>query len=212
MTDRTWTLHDLDAMARAVVSNNRTWWPAGDREDHYAAAWHGIVEHLYSATTPPTRAELMEAGRRTLATEVRDTIRHRGARRDATNNGARHAAYWDWAGRAVPSPEAAIVDRTALYQILPTLTPGQRDALIALATAGDYAAAAELLGSSEAALKSQLMHGRRRFRALWHEGETPSAHWGVDRRAGTHRGTVGQGSAIQRIRRRARRSASDEAA
>lgn len=206
MTPQTWTLRDFDHMARAVVAHNRAWWPAGDRADQYAAAWHGIVEHLYASTAPPTRGELMEAGRRALVAEVRDSMRHRGARRDTTNNGARYAAYWDWAGRATPSPENAVVDRIALYEILPALTPGQQEALIALASAGDYATAAGLLGVSEAGLKSQLMLGRRRFRALWHEGEEPSAHWGVDRRAGTVRGTVGHGSAVARIRRRARNS------
>jgi DNA-directed RNA polymerase specialized sigma24 family protein len=181
--------------------------PSGDRQDQHADAWHGIVEHLYRSTSPPPRVELLVSGRRALVAEVRDTMRHRGMRRDATNNGARYAAYWEWAGRAVPSPEAAIVERTALYQILSTLTPGQQDALVALASAGDYATAAEFLGVSEGGLKSQLMHGRRRFRALWHEGETPSKHWGVDRRAGAVRGTVGHGSAISRIRRRARDAA-----
>jgi hypothetical protein len=41
-----WTLDALDRLARTVVSNNRAWWPAGDRDDLYAAAWHGIVERL----------------------------------------------------------------------------------------------------------------------------------------------------------------------
>lgn len=206
MTNR-WTLHDLNDMARSVVAHNRAWWPAGDRGDQYAAAWHGIVEHLYSATMAPTRGELMEAGRRALVAEVRDTMRHRGQRRDGTNNGARYAAYWEWAGRAVPSPENALVEHAALYQILPTLTAGQQEAVIALASAGTYADAAALLGVSEAGLKSQLMKGRRRFRELWHEGEAPSGHWGTDRRAGPTRATVGQGSALGRIRRRARTKA-----
>lgn len=201
-----WTLHALDQLARAVVSNNRTWWPAGDRDDLYAAAWHGIVEHLYAYASeqPPSRIDLMEAGRRALAEDVRATLRHHGARRDSSNTGARYAMYWQWAGRAVPSPEGTIVERIALYQILPMLTPGQRAAIEALAAAGDYGEAARLLGVSETGLKSQLMHGRRRFRQWWHEGETPSAHWGCDRRAGTVRGTVGNGSAVARLRRRAR--------
>lgn len=198
-----WTLAGLDRLARAVVSNNRSWWPAGDRDDLYAAAWHGIVEHLYAADEEPSRFDLMTAGRRALDADVRNTMRHRGTRRDATNNGARYAMYWQWAGRAVPSPETAIVEKTALRQILPALSPGQRDALLTLAVAGDYGEAARLVGGSEDLLKSRLSRGRRRFRMLWHEGETPSAHWGCDRRAGRRRGTVGDGSAVARIRRRA---------
>lgn len=199
-----WTLADLDRLARTVVSNNSAWWPAGDRDDQYAAAWHGIVEHLYTADEEPTRIDLMEAGRRALVQDVRAAMRHHGARRDTTNNGARYAVYWTWAGRAIPSPEHGIVERLALWQILGTLTPGQLAAVEALAAAGDYEEAARLVGTSESGLKSQLMKGRRRFRELWHEGETPSGHWGCDRRAGAARGTVGNGSAVARIRRRAR--------
>ncbi|MGW5408985.1 hypothetical protein [Streptomyces spiralis] len=208
---RGYTLRDLDALARSVVMNNRTWWPAGDRDDLHAAAWHGIVEHLCSTDEPPTRRDLLEAGRQALADDVRAAMRHHGARRDTSNTGARYAMYWEWAGRAVPSPEHGIVERIALEQILPALTAGQRAAIEALAAAGDYDQAARIVGSVTG-LKSQLMKGRRRFRELWHEGETPSAHWGCDRRAGKVRGTVGKGdSAITRLRRR-QRAASRKAA
>ena len=77
---------------------------------------------------------------------------------------------------------------------------------------GDYDQAAQLFGSVTG-LKSQLMHGRRRFRALWHEGEAPSAHWGCDRRAGSTRGTVGKGeSAVYNLRRRQRAAARKQTA
>lgn len=199
-----YTMRDLDAFARSVVMNNRAWWPAGDRDDLYAAAWHGIVERLCAADEAPTRRDLLEAGRQALAADVKATMRHHGARRDTSNNGARYAMYWEWAGRAAPSPESGIVERLALAQILATLTAGQRRALETLAAAGDYDQAAQLFGSITG-LKSQLMHGRRRFRALWHEGETPSAHWGCDWRAGATRGTVGKGeSAVYNLRRRQR--------
>lgn len=207
-----WTLAALDRLARTVVSNNRAWWPAGDRDDLYAAAWHGIVEHLYTADTEPRRTELMEAGRRALGQDVKDNMRHHGARRDTSNNGLKYAMYWEWAGRAVPSPENDIVERLALAQILPALTAGQRQAVEVLAATGDYDRAAQLIGSPTS-LKSQLMKGRRRFRELWHEGEVPSGHWGCDRRAGATAGTVGKGgSAVTRMRRRTRDAARREAA
>lgn len=199
-----WTLAELDRLARAVVSNNCTWWPAGDREDLYAAAWHGIVEHLYTSSTEPRRSELMEAGRQALAVDVRDTMRHHGARRDGSNSGQKYAMYWEWAGRTTPSPEAGIVERLALAQILPALTEGQLAAIHALAATGDYAEAARLVGSATG-LKSQLMKGRRRFRALWHEGETPSSPWGTDRRAGSTSAELSSGEpALNRMRRRNR--------
>lgn len=208
-----WTLRAIDRLARAVVSNNRTWWPAGDRDDLYAAAWHGIVEHLYSADELPSRTDLMEAGRTALAQDVKATMRHHGARTDGTNNGQKYAMYWQWAGRTAPSPERGIVERVALEQILRALTPRQREAFAALAAAGDYAEAASMLGIADQTFRSLLGRARGSFRELWHEWETPSAHWGCDRRAGTVRGTVGKGeSAVYNLRRRNRNQAKREAA
>lgn len=200
-----WTLATLDRLARSVVSNNRTWWPAGDREDLYAAAWHGIVEHLYSAEDVPTRIALMEAGRTALTEDVKATMRHHGARRDTSNNGLKFSMYWEWAGRATPSAEAGIVDRLALNQILQVLPPRQQAAFTALAATSDYYASAQLLGIKSQTFRSLLGRGRAGFRELWHEGETPSAQWGCDRRAGTTKDTTGVGeSAISRLRRRNR--------
>lgn len=200
-----WTLHTLDQLARAVVNNNRTWWPAGDRDDQYAAAWHGIVEHLYTCDVEPRRSELMEAGRNALANDVRDTMRHHGARRDSSNTGQKHAMYWEWAGRAVPSPENGIVELLALDQILTALTPRQRQAFHTLAATGSYAEAARLLDIEPQTFRSLLGRARGAFRELWHEGEVPSRPWGCDRRAGSTADELSSGdSALNRMRRRAR--------
>lgn len=208
-----YTMRDLDAHARSVVMNNRTWWPAGDRDDLYTAAWHGIVEHLCTVDEPPTRRDLLEAGRRALVRDVKEVMQLHGARRDSSNNGARYAMYWQWAGRVTPSPEAGIVERAALEQILSALTPRQRQAFTALAAAGDYADAAELLDIADQTFRALLGRARGAFRDLWHEGEAPSAHWGCDRRAGTVRGTVGKGeSAVSNLRRRQRAAARKKAA
>lgn len=201
------TMRDLDRAARAVVSNSRSWWAGADRDDLYDAAWHGIVEALYTAEQPPSRIALMDAGRRAVDTDVRDTRRHHGARRAADRTGERHALYWAWHGRTVPSPENSIVERIAAEQILSTLTPRQRAALGALAAAGDYETAAHLLGVSVRGLRAMLSQGRRRFRELWHEGEAPSGHWGCDRRAEAVNGVVGGRSVGRRLRRRAARAA-----
>lgn len=200
-----WTLADLDKLARSVVSNNRAWWPAGDREDLYAAAWHGIVEALCEADESPHRTELMEAGRRALAEDVKASMRHHGARTDGTNNGLKFAMYWRWNGRTTPSPENGIVERLALEQILAALTPRQREAFTALAAMDDYPSAARLLDIADQTYRSLLGRARGTFRELWHEGEIPSAHWGCDRRAGSTAGTEGVGeSAVANMRRRVR--------
>jgi hypothetical protein len=193
--------------------NNRTWWPAGDRDDLYSAAWHGIVEHLCTTDEPPSRHDLLDAGRQALAQDVKATMRHHGARNDTRNNGARYAMYWEWAGRAVPSAEAGIVERIALAQILAALTPRQREAFTALASTADYLDAARLLDIEAQTFRSLLGRARGAFRGLWHEGEAPSAHWGCDRRAGAVRGTVGKGeSAVANLRRRQRAAEKKSAA
>ncbi|MEU7061893.1 sigma factor-like helix-turn-helix DNA-binding protein [Streptomyces sp. NPDC046197] len=154
----------------------------------------------------------MEAGRRALAEDVKTTMRHHGARTDTRNNGARYAMYWEWAGRAVSSPEPGIVERVALEQILAALTPRQREAFAALAATGDHPDAARLLDIEDQTFRSLIGRARTAFRGWWHEGEQPSRHWGCDRRAGPVRGTVGKGeSAVANLCRR-QRAASKKAA
>lgn len=184
-----YTLAQIEGLARRVVANNRHWWPAGDRHGQYEAAWHGIAEHLCAASDPPTERDLLEAGRRALGADVRDELRHHGTRSDGTNNGANFSRYWDWHSHPVPSPEPAVTERLALTQILPALTARQRQALTALAVTGDYWQAAQVLGIKPQTFRSLIGRGRREFRALWHEGETPSRPWGTDRRALRHEST-----------------------
>jgi hypothetical protein len=179
---RGYTITDIGNFARSVVSNNRNWWPAGDRSDQYDAAWHGIAEHLCESPVEPSRLDLLEAGRRALATDVRDTMRHHGARTDGTNNGAGFARYWSWAAFSFPSPENGAVEREAFRQIFATLTERQREAVTALAVHGDYLLAARALGIRPQTFRGLLGRARKDFLALWHEGETPSRPWGTDRR------------------------------
>jgi len=52
----------------------------------------------------------------------------------------------------------------------------------ALATFNTYQAAADALGVQYQAFARRIRMARRRFFALWHEGETPSGMWRYDRR------------------------------
>ena len=63
-----------------------------------------------------------------------------------------------------------------------TLAEVERSTLLALAITGDYKQAAALLDMSYHTFHTSLSRARRKFLALWHEGETPSRMWGRDRR------------------------------
>lgn len=191
-----YTLADLDDLARRVVKNNLHWWPAGDRRDQHDTAWHGIVEHLYTADEPPAERDLMEAGRRTLTEDVKSSMQMHGARRDGTNTGARFAVYWASMGATVPSPESTIVERVALGQIMAALTPRQREAFGALAACDDYVGAARLLGVEAQSYRSLIGRARGAFEALWHEGETARKRK-PDRRV-NRRDPAGEGDVAKR--------------
>jgi hypothetical protein len=177
-----WTLAELDGLASAVVRNNLHWWPAGDRGDQHDTAWEGIAEHLSAATAAPSRRDLLEAGRKALAAEVRDGMRHRGARADTSNNGARFAAYWHWHSRPWPSPEDLVIERLAVRQVLAAITARQQEALQALALHDDYVAAAAALGIQPQTFRALLARARLCFNQVWYENETPPRIKRIDRR------------------------------
>jgi hypothetical protein len=116
----------------------------------------------------------------------------------------RFHAYWTVTNPQ--SPEPGVVERLAVAQIWPRLTPRQQDALTMLATVGDYREAAVRLGVTPSTFRVLIFQARRRFLQWWHEGETASRPWGVDRRFGNRSATVPSASrrrpATQAVRRR----------
>jgi DNA-binding CsgD family transcriptional regulator len=175
-------LEDLQQIARTAA--HTAWAKSSDFDDRFEAAWSGVVDHLYSAREAPSRHDLMRAGWDAVGRYVAGELHHHGRPRDGSFHatGTRFQAFWWSQSEPTPSPEGRVVERTALAQILPRLTPRQREALFALAAHDDYALAAQALGMSYRSFYTQIWNARRRFLELWHEGEEPSHLWVADHR------------------------------
>jgi hypothetical protein len=183
-----YTLANLDQLTRLAVG--RCGPMASDYCDRRDIVWSAIAEALYSATTPPHPSDLIRAGQRALWDSVTANLRHDGyaGHQVGSGPGSGRAFQVFWAEHAVPtpSPEGRIVEHLALAQIMPLLTPRQRDVITALAAHGDYQVAADAIGLTRNAFVAIASDARSRFRAWWHEGEAPSGHWRRDiRRSST---------------------------
>jgi hypothetical protein len=206
-----YTMNDAAAIARRVVQTLPVPNITGLGADMTDAAWHAIVEHLCTATRRPPPADLFLAAQQAAQQEHDDHGRHHGdAYRGVDSKGGprpRFIAYWT--PQPMPPPETVVVDHLTLWAIWATLTPTDQQALIALAVHGDYRLAAATLGCTYNAFLMRINKARRRFRQLWHEGETPSAMWGCDRRVGAY--TRGRRDSpdgpVNAVRERQRRNA-----
>lgn len=182
------TLAELHRLARLAAGTINV--AHGSAADRCQLAWAAIADALLAADTPPDPRRLVWAGRTAIYRAARDDWHHWGvSKRDPLAGvGSMRAfrVFWWPQVSPDPGPEGPVVERAAVAQIWPTLTDAQRQALLALATTGNYRAAAALLGISYQSLKDRLCAARRRFRRLWHEGETPSRPWGTDRRVGAY--------------------------
>lgn len=202
-----YSLADIDRVARITAARA----PGGrilDPGDRYDTAWSAIAEHLCTATEPPTRRDLFDAGAGAVNRAGQDYRHTWGmARTWGSSEGdmGGYQRYWELARRAAPSPEDRVVDRTALRQIWPALSPTHQQVLYALAIhSGDHQAAADSLGKSLPTYRSHLKGARASYRALWHEHETPSRMWGKSGQRG--RRTAAQTLANRR-QQRARKAA-----
>lgn len=183
-----YTFAQLDRIAALATNTGRTL--VMHYQDRRDEAWSAIVEHLYAAEAAPSHHELVEVGRSAVYSLIRSERREQGFYKEHTlgtaagpGSSPKFQQFWEHLVQPAPSPEGVLVERLALAQILPTLTPGQRDAIVALAVADRYEAAAALLNMKPGTFKSHIARGRNRFLELWHEGEIPSKAWGTDRRA-----------------------------
>lgn len=179
-----YTLRDIQRLAGHATKT--AFGQSTSRTDRFQAAWDGIVEALYEAERWPSGDKLISAGRQAIALSSQAEQHHHGVRHDRTHEGAgsmpNFQRYWCLMTKPYPSPEAHAVERVSVPQILARLYPCERKALAALAAHGTQEAAAHALGMKLASYRATLGHARRRFFALWHEGEEPSRIWRIDRR------------------------------
>jgi hypothetical protein len=205
VTDLRWgyTLDDLQRVARSAAATTRAM--AGDYDDRYAEAFSGAATALYEAEHWIPEHKLWRGAQDALFEMSRKDRSYHGVPDrhywgegfGEAGSAPRFVMFWESVTAPTPSPEARIVDRMALEQILPMLTDRQREILGALAAFDDHARAREALGVGKVYL-THLSNARRRFLALWHEGEVPSKPWGTDRRGDSRR----TGTAIVRLRKR----------
>lgn len=188
-----YTLADLHRLARLAVHTAGTM--TSNWHDRYDTAWSAIAEHLYAADHWPARGDLVRAGQLAIYAVVDDNRQAYGYYRRKSDGGAHGVAsspafrtyWWDICGTTPSrSPEGPVVERMALAQILPLLTPTQRQVITALAVHDDYRAGAAALGMTYVTFRSHVSRARTRFLAWWHEHETPSRPWGCDRRVGSY--------------------------
>jgi hypothetical protein len=208
-----YTLGEVNKLARAAVWRD-VWHqslPLSERQD---IAWSAIAEYLYACDHKPGTGELTRAAWNALRAETEAEWHHHGVSRsssvyDGDQAMPGFARYWLALGRNTQGPEEKIVESVTLRQIWDALPERHQVLIAALAETGDYGKAAEALGKARRSYVTQLSEARQAFRVLWHEGETPSRHWGMDRRrnadAQYNKTHPGRSAAVEAMRKRKRR-------
>lgn len=185
-----YTLNDLYRLTRATIKRDRVY--AMDVTDRMETIWFAMVELLCTSETRPEPYDLIGVGMRATSRAVREEQATHGQRtydvwagREAMVS---YQRYWWTATTPTPSPERRVIERLAVRQILPRLSPRQREALTTLAALGDYRLAAHAMGVTFGTFTVTISAARRRFLELWHEGEMPSKQWRTDRRVRSRNG------------------------
>jgi hypothetical protein len=207
-----YTLSEINRLAKVAVWRD-VWHQSLSLTDRQEIAWSAIAEHLYASDTKPSTGELVKAAWNALRAETEAQWHTHGVSRTAGVYDGDQAMqgfnrYWFTFGRSTRGPEEPIIERMALAQIWEALPEKHRVLIAALAATDDYGQAAAALGRPRQSYVSMLARARTAFRELWHEGETPSRHWGTDRRrdpdAAYHQTHPGRSAAAEMIRRRKR--------
>lgn len=205
-----YTLDDLHRLTRATIKRDRVY--AMDITDRMEIIWFAMVELILTSEKRPDAYDLIGVGMRATSRMLRDDQATHGQRtydpwagREAMVS---YQRYWWTAAAPAPSPEHRVVERLTVRQILPLLSPRQREALTMLAATGDYERAGTAMSVTANTFRVLVSQARRRFLLLWHEGETPSRQWRTDRRVRSRNGRDHLGrqrltvSQVDRIRAR----------
>lgn len=218
LTGPSWHGYSLRALGQIAARAAATHWSRiADPADRHDAAWHAIAETLTAAAAPPPRGDLYRAARAGISGLTDQHYRAHGLAAHTSAHTAAWQRYWWQHARPQPSFDEAVVERIALTQIWPRLSHLHQEVLLALATCGDYRAAAAAAGKTYATYRVHLTAARRAFRALWHEHETPPGMWGCDRRVFRAGGTPRRrepatSTAARRARQRRQRAAATRTA
>lgn len=183
-----------------------------DRQTRFEYAWSAVTDLLFAAEVAPTRQDLFLAAWSAIRDEARKDRSFRGERPGfAAGSMPAFERFWATATNPTPNPENRIVERIALTQIWPELRLRFRQVLLALAAWEDYKRAAAALDMPYSTFCSEVSRARRAFRALWHQGETPSRPWGRDvrTRSSRTRGHSLRDVLVKRENARKRRNSED---
>jgi hypothetical protein len=206
-----YTIADLERLAAFSVARD-LWHQGMHPADRFDLAFSAMAEHLYASDGPPAPTDLFNAASAAVRQQAQsDRSAHGISNTDVYKDARNFYRYWWEQFRGIRSPEDLVVDRVALWQILPVLRPSYRNTLLALAVHGDHVKAAAALGVTRATYFDHLSEARRAFYRLWHEGEQPSRLWAMDKRHGTGAGdhTVMHSIVRRRKRKRAREARGD---
>jgi hypothetical protein len=189
----------LRCAAAGAKSCPARWLPHPDRVQ---IAYDGIVDHLLEHPDSIWREAVYRAASTVGRAAAADRQFH-GIRSSDGRVSGRYLAWWDAVAAPTGNPEEPVVETRALAQILPQLTNRERGALLALAAHGGRLEAAHALGVPVDTFNARVRAGRRRFLTLWHEGESPSQVWRIDRPRRTDRwSTSGRTGTIRPRQRR----------
>jgi len=164
---------DLWAIARNSAVANR--FLGHDQRDLVEAALDSVVDLLLDAQDTPSPRDLYAAGKTGIQRLVKGHRQTYGFKNRDGFEGAGSAPMFAryWAPTTESPFEDRVVEAVANDQIMAVLPDRDRSVFVALAVRGSNSPAAESLAMRVGSYSMYLSEARRRYFALWHEGETP---------------------------------------